>query len=84
MSRIISRRTMIACGITAVAGAAAVRVAGRYGLIPPDSGGLYGIGETLTYASQRLLIGKHALAREFSRGDISNVIPVNGPPPSEP
>ena len=81
MSRIISRRTMIACGLTAVAGAAAVRVAGRYGLIPPDSGGLYGIGETLTYASQRLLIGKHALAREFSRDDISRVIPVNGPPP---
>ena len=81
MSRIISRRTMIACGLTAVAGAAAVRVAGRHGLIPPDSGGLYGIGETLTYASQRLLIGKHALAREFSRGDISRVIPVNGPPP---
>jgi hypothetical protein len=72
---------MIACGVTAVAGAAAVRIAGRYGLIPPDSGGLYGIGETLTYASQRLLIGKHALAREFSRSDISRVIPVNGPPP---
>jgi hypothetical protein len=81
MSRIISRRTMLACGLTAVAGAAAVRVAGRYGLIPPDSGGLYGIGETLTYASQRLLIGKHALAREFSRSDVSRVIPVNGPPP---
>ena len=81
MSRIISRRTMIACGVTAVAGAAAVRIAGRYGLIPPDSGGLYGIGETLTYASQRLLIGKHALAREFSRSDISHVIPVNDPPP---
>jgi hypothetical protein len=81
MSRIISRRTMLACGLTAVAGAAAVRIAGRYGLIPPDSGGLYGIGETLTYASQRLLIGKHALAREFSRGDVSRVIPVNGPPP---
>jgi hypothetical protein len=72
---------MLACGLTAVAGAAAVRIAGRYGLIPPDSGGLYGIGETLTYASQRLLIGKHALAREFSRSDISRVIPVNGPPP---
>lgn len=81
MSRLISRRVAIASGLTAVAGAAAVRLAGRCGLIPPDSGGLYGIGETLTYASQRLLIGKHALAREFSRSDISRVIPVNGPPP---
>lgn len=81
MSRIISRRAVIASGLTAIAGVAAVRLAGRYGLIPPDSGGLYGIGETLTYASQRLLIGKHALAREFSRSDISRVIPVNGPAP---
>jgi DMSO/TMAO reductase YedYZ molybdopterin-dependent catalytic subunit len=77
----ISRRALIASGVTAIAGAAAVRLAGRYGLIPPDSGGLYGVGETLTYASQRLLIGKHALAREFSRSDISRVIPVNGAPP---
>jgi len=81
MSRIISRRALLASGVTAVAGAAAVRLAGRYGLIPPDSGGLYGMGETLTYASQRLLIGKHALAREFSRSDVSRVIPVNGSPP---
>ncbi|HEY7640374.1 MAG TPA: molybdopterin-dependent oxidoreductase [Steroidobacteraceae bacterium] len=81
MSRIISRRAVIASGLTLVAGAAAVRLAGRYNLIPPDSGGLYGIGETLTYAAQRLLIGKHALAREFGRGDISRVIPVNGTPP---
>jgi DMSO/TMAO reductase YedYZ molybdopterin-dependent catalytic subunit len=81
MSRIITRRTLIVSGLAAVAGAAAVRLAGRYSLIPPDSGGLYGIGETLTYASQRLLIGKHALAREFSRSDVSRVIPVNGPPP---
>jgi DMSO/TMAO reductase YedYZ molybdopterin-dependent catalytic subunit len=72
---------MIACGLTAAAGAAAVRLAGRYGLIPPDSGGVYGIGETLTYASQRLLAGSQSLAREFSRSDISRVIPINGPPP---
>jgi hypothetical protein len=77
----ISRRTLIASGLTVAVSAAAVRLAGRYGLIPPDSGGLYGIGETLTYASQRLLIGKHSLAREFSRSDVSRVIPVNGPPP---
>ena len=32
--------------------------------------GLYGLGETLTYASQRLLT-RHSLAREFPRNRIS-------------
>jgi DMSO/TMAO reductase YedYZ molybdopterin-dependent catalytic subunit len=70
----ISRRKLITRGIAAAAGvsglAAAARIAERYGLIPPDHGGLYGLGETLTYASQRLLT-RHSLAREFSRGQIS-------------
>jgi DMSO/TMAO reductase YedYZ molybdopterin-dependent catalytic subunit len=40
------------------------------GLIPPDGGGFYGPGETLTYAAQRLLT-RHSMAREFSPGQIS-------------
>jgi DMSO/TMAO reductase YedYZ molybdopterin-dependent catalytic subunit len=71
----ISRRTMITRGLAAAAGlsglAAADRIADRYGLIPPDHGGIYGPGETLTYAAQRLLT-RHSLAREFSRSQISN------------
>jgi len=39
-------------------------------LIPPDHGGIFGLGETLTYASQRLLT-RHSLAREFPRSSIS-------------
>lgn len=70
----ISRRKLITGGLAAAAGlsglALAERVAARYGLIPPDSGGIYGAGETLTYAAQRLLT-RHSLAREFSRGEIS-------------
>jgi DMSO/TMAO reductase YedYZ molybdopterin-dependent catalytic subunit len=70
----ISRRKLITTGIAATAGvaglAAADRVAQRYGLIPPDHGGLFGPGETLTYAAQRLLT-KHSLAREFPRSMIS-------------
>ena len=50
--------------------AVAAKVAKAHGLIPPDSGGLYGAGETLTYAAQRML-GRHAMAREFSRSEIS-------------
>jgi DMSO/TMAO reductase YedYZ molybdopterin-dependent catalytic subunit len=49
---------------------AAVVLARRYGLIPPDHGGVYGPGETLTYAVQRLLT-RHSLAREFPRSMIS-------------
>src|SRR5438128_9043613 len=50
--------------------AAAARMAQTYGLVPPDHGGIYGLGETLTYASQRLLT-RHSLAREFPRSRIS-------------
>jgi DMSO/TMAO reductase YedYZ molybdopterin-dependent catalytic subunit len=46
------------------------RVARRYGLIPPDHGGVYGPGETLDYAAQRILT-RHSLAREFPRSMIS-------------
>jgi DMSO/TMAO reductase YedYZ molybdopterin-dependent catalytic subunit len=70
----ISRRKLITTGLAATAGIAglgvAVRMSQKYGLIPPDHGGIYGLGETLTYASQRLLT-RHSLAREFSRSQIS-------------
>jgi DMSO/TMAO reductase YedYZ molybdopterin-dependent catalytic subunit len=70
----MTRRKLITTGLIATAGAsglaAAAKLAERNGLIPPDAGGLYGAGETLTYAAQRLLT-RHSLAREFSRGQIS-------------
>jgi DMSO/TMAO reductase YedYZ molybdopterin-dependent catalytic subunit len=71
----ISRRKLITAGIAAAAGASGLAVADilakRNGLIPPDHGGLYGAGETLTYAAQRILTS-HSLAREFPPGQISN------------
>ena len=70
----ISRRKFVTTGIVATAGAsglvAAAGLAHRYGLIPPDSGGIFGPGETLTYAAQRLL-ARNSLAREFPRSMIS-------------
>ena len=81
----ISRRRLITTGLTAVAGASglavAARLAAQYGLVPPDHGGLYGAGETLTYAAHRLLTLHQPLAREFDRSEISKVAPVNGGPP---
>jgi DMSO/TMAO reductase YedYZ molybdopterin-dependent catalytic subunit len=81
----MTRRRLFTSGLATAAGAsglaAAARLADRYGLIPPDPGGIYGIGETLTYAAQRLLMSRHPLAREFNRSEISKAFPVNGPPP---
>src|SRR5947208_13550969 len=83
----VTRRNLIRTGIFATAGAAglaaASRIAERYGLVPPDHGGLYGPGETLTYAAQRVLTA-HSMAREFPRSMISKA-PFRNPtaPPSD-
>ena len=85
----LSRRKLITTGIAATAGigglAVAARLAQRYGLIPPDHGGLglCGPGETMNYAVQRLLT-PHSLAREFSRDMISKTPFANEvAPPSD-
>lgn len=86
MSARITRRRLLTTAVTAAAGASGVGVAAsiasRYGLIPPDHQGLYGVGETLTYAAQRVLTSGRSLAREFDRSQISPVAQVNGDPPT--
>jgi hypothetical protein len=81
----LSRRKLLTAGL-ATAGVSglgvAARLADRYGLIPPDHGGLYGPGKTLTYASQRLLT-RHSVAREFSPREISTPYANGRPPKSE-
>ena len=83
---VLSRRKLITTGLAATAGASGLAVATglaqRYGLVPPDHGGLYGAGETLTYAAQRLLT-RHSLAREFPRSEISKPPFANGQPPKD-
>jgi DMSO/TMAO reductase YedYZ molybdopterin-dependent catalytic subunit len=83
----VSRRKLITTGLAAAAGVAGLavadRLARRYGLVPPDHRGIYGPGETLTYAAQRLLT-THSLAREFPRGMISKTPFANETaPPSD-
>jgi DMSO/TMAO reductase YedYZ molybdopterin-dependent catalytic subunit len=83
----LSRRKLIISGLAATAGASGLAVAARlvqkYGLVPPDHAGIYGLGETLSYASQRLLT-RHSLAREFSRSQISpRPFPNELDPPTE-
>ncbi len=65
----ITRRSLLAGGI--VAAGAALNAAGRrLGLAPPDAGGWYGPGNTLSYAAHRVF-GRNATAREFPRNMIS-------------
>jgi DMSO/TMAO reductase YedYZ molybdopterin-dependent catalytic subunit len=84
MSR-LSRRQLITTGLVATAGvsgaAVAAKLASRYGLIPPNAKGLYGLGDTLTYASHRLLTSR-SMAREFPRSAISTPF-ANGRPPED-
>jgi DMSO/TMAO reductase YedYZ molybdopterin-dependent catalytic subunit len=85
MSGNVSRRKLLTTGLTAAAGVTglgvAAKIADHYGLIPPDWNGIWGPGETLTYATQRLLMASGSLAREFNRSEVSRVIPVSGPQP---
>jgi len=84
MNEKLSRRKLIAKGLAATAALSgltvAARLAAKHGLIPPDWGGLYGAGATLTYAAQRVLT-RHSLAREFPRSMISKAPFANGKPP---
>lgn len=70
----ISRRKFVKAGLLTTAGvsgvAVAAKLAQRYGLVPPDSGGIFGPGETLSYAAHRTF-SRHSLAREFPRNMIS-------------
>jgi DMSO/TMAO reductase YedYZ molybdopterin-dependent catalytic subunit len=76
----ISRRSLIAGGLvagTAAVGAALAAAGRRFGLTPPDAGGIYGPGATLSYAAHRLF-GRNSLAREFPREMISAKPFANG------
>ncbi len=70
----ITRRKLIVSAFATAAGTTglgvAARLAEKYRLVPPDHGGIYGPGETMTYAVQRLLT-RHSMAREFPRSAIS-------------
>jgi DMSO/TMAO reductase YedYZ molybdopterin-dependent catalytic subunit len=87
MSKSLKRRKFITAGLATAASAsglgAAVYFANRYGLIPPDHKGILGIGETLSYSTQRLLTSGHSLGREFKRSDISKVPISRGPHPKD-
>jgi len=88
MSNPIPRRTFIKTVLAASAGlgsAAAYVLAEQHGLVPPDHVGVLGIGHTLTFGAQRLLLRYQPLAREFDRSQISTNFPaINTTLPDDP
>ena len=69
MSR-VSRRLFVATGVTAAvaaAGAAITTIGRRYGLVPPDAGGIYGPGETLWTPHTACLAGTRWRASSRAR-----------------
>jgi len=80
MSGFLSRRkfitSVVKLSVAASAAGTGAIIANRHGLIPPDYGGLYGPGETLTYVAHRVLLYRQPLAREFSRSEISKNFPA--------
>ncbi len=65
----ISRRQVIAAGLTLAGGAAAYL---RWpGTLPPTYGNLLRMGDNLTYAAHRVLFSRNALAREYSVADVT-------------
>jgi DMSO/TMAO reductase YedYZ molybdopterin-dependent catalytic subunit len=76
MSRILTRRRFVTGAAAATAAGVLARLAGRYALVPPDYGGVFGAEHTLTYAANRLLLFNQPLAREFGREQISANFPA--------
>jgi DMSO/TMAO reductase YedYZ molybdopterin-dependent catalytic subunit len=79
----MTRRKLLAAAGGAAGLGAVGHMAAHNGLIPPDWAGVWGPGETLTYALQRAVLSPNAMAREFDRGQISKVAPVSGPAPKK-
>ncbi len=74
MSDKVTRRTVVtAASLVALGFAGAVALRGAR-----IKGDILNASEQLTLRTQRSLLGRRTLAREFSAGDVSPVFPVNG------
>jgi len=74
MTNEMSRRQMIATGVTALGG---LLLNGCKGVLPPTYGDLLGLGDALSFTAHRALLPGHSLAREFGPEKIS-AFPTNG------
>lgn len=78
--RIVSRRSVL----TGLGCAGSILVTGCTASEPPTYGNVLRMADNLTYRTQRLLLPTHALAREYTRGDISAIPAIGTTNPSDP
>lgn len=77
----LTRREALLGGVAAV-GSIVLPGCGRE--LPPTYGNLLRMGDTFTYAAHRALLPRHALAREYTRGDVSSFPAIGTTDPGDP
>jgi DMSO/TMAO reductase YedYZ molybdopterin-dependent catalytic subunit len=76
---ITSRRTLI----TGFASCGGLLLAGCSDTQPPTYGNVLRMADNLTYRAQRLLLPRHALAREYDRRDITSIPAIGTTDPAD-
>ncbi len=74
MTPMLSRRSLLAAGAAAVGGSL---LSACRDVLPPSYGTLLGLGDTMTYATHRLLLPRQSLAPEFDRRQITPFPAIN-------
>jgi hypothetical protein len=77
---ITSRRTIL----TGLASGAGLLLAGCPDTQPPTYGNVLRMADNLTYRAQRLLLPRHALAKEYDRRDITSIPAIGTTDPADP
>ena len=78
--RLISRRAALVTGLTGAGGYLLTR---NLGELPPTYGHILRMADNMTYAAHRVLLPGQALAREYSRGDISSFPAIGTTSPAD-
>lgn len=77
----LTRREALLGGLTAVGG---ILLPGCSRELPPTYGNLLRMGDMLTYSAHRALLPGQALAREYTRNDISSIPAIGTTNPADP
>jgi len=80
-SRIVLTRRAL---LTGAASAAGLALTGCTERLPPTYGNVLRMSDNLSYATHRLLIPRHALAKEYGRGDVTSFPAIGTTNPADP
>lgn len=78
---LIVRRRSLIMGLASMGG---LLLAGCSEELPPTYGNILRMGDVLTYKAHRLLLPKHALAKEYARSEISSIPAIGTTDPADP